>query len=113
MTLPAVAAGCVVMLMSVIAGLIRCSDVGWFDTVLQVFTELLGSLPRLVVILVVAIVLPADWKSLFPIAITWALLASPGAMDEAAATAGRLGEPALLRPCVRMAFPPLESTFIM
>ena len=79
------------MLMSVIAGLIRCSDVGWFDTVLQVFTELLGSLPRLVVILVVAIVLPADWKSLFPIAITWALLASPGAMDEAAATAGRLG----------------------
>jgi ABC-type dipeptide/oligopeptide/nickel transport system permease subunit len=89
--LPAVCAGLVVMAMAVLAGLIRCSEVPWFDTVLQVFTELLGSLPRLVVILVVAVVLPQDWKSLLPIAVTWALLASPGAMDEAAATAGRLG----------------------
>jgi ABC-type dipeptide/oligopeptide/nickel transport system permease subunit len=89
--LPAMLAGCVVMLMAVFAGLIRCSGVTWFDTVLQVFTELLGSLPRLVVILVVAIILPPDWKSLYPIAFTWALLASPGAMDEAATTAGRLG----------------------
>lgn len=90
-TMPALLAGAVVMLMAVFAGLIRCSGITWFDTVLQVFTELLGSLPRLVVILVVAILLPPDWKSLYPIAVAWAFLASPGAMDEAAATAGRLG----------------------
>lgn len=60
----------------------------WF---LPAFSELVGSLPRLVVILVVALALPLDWRGLLPIGVTWALLASPGAMDEAAATAERLG----------------------
>lgn len=45
----------------------------------------------MVVILVVALALPRQWRSLLPIGLAWALLAAPGAMDEAAATAGRLG----------------------
>jgi ABC-type dipeptide/oligopeptide/nickel transport system permease subunit len=44
-----------------------------------------------VVVLVVARLLPQDMRGLMPIAITWAVLSAPGAMDEAAAVAGRLG----------------------
>ena len=89
--LPSIAAGLLVMAFATLAGLSRCAGLGWVDNVLQVFQELVGSLPRLVVVLVVALVLPLDWRGLMPIALTWALLAAPGAMDEAAATAGRLG----------------------
>lgn len=89
--IPSVVAGVVVMLMATFAGLVRCAGVGWFDQALQVFTEFVGALPRLVVVLVVALLVPAEHKGLLPIAVLWALLASPGAMDEAAATAGRLG----------------------
>ena len=52
---------------------------------------MVGALPRLVVILVVALVIPREFRSLYPIGVTWAILAAPGAMDEAAATAERLG----------------------
>jgi ABC-type dipeptide/oligopeptide/nickel transport system permease subunit len=45
----------------------------------------------MVVILVVALLLPRDQRSLLPLALTWAFLAAPGAMDEAAAVAERLG----------------------
>jgi ABC-type dipeptide/oligopeptide/nickel transport system permease subunit len=89
--LPAIAAGALVMALSTFAGLVRCSGYTVIDTVTQVFSELVGSLPRLVVILVVALLLPVEWKVLLPIGLTWALLAAPGAMDEAAAAAGRLG----------------------
>jgi len=90
-TLPSLVSGAVVMLLATVAGLVRCAGLTWVDSVIQFGSELVGSLPRLVVVLVVALVLPVDWKTLLPIGITWALLAAPGAMDEAAATAGRLG----------------------
>ena len=90
-TVPAVISGFVVMLLAMVAGLSRCANVGWTDGVLQAFSELVGALPRMVVILVVALALPAEWRSLIPIGVAWAVLAAPGAMDEAAATAGRLG----------------------
>ena len=90
-TLPSLAAGLLVMAFATLAGLIRCAGLSWADTAIQAFAELVGSLPRLVVILVVALMLPPTWKVLLPIALTWAILAAPGAMDEAAATAGRLG----------------------
>ena len=89
--LPAVVAGLLVMLLATIAGLARCADFQRLDSVLQAFSELVGALPRLVVILVVAGVLPLEMRTLMPIAVTWAILASPGAMDEAATSAGRLG----------------------
>jgi ABC-type dipeptide/oligopeptide/nickel transport system permease subunit len=89
--IPALLSGAFVAFMAVIAGLIRCAGYESFDSILQIFAEILGSLPRMVVLLVVAILLPKEWKVLLPIGLTWALLASPGAMDEAAATAGRLG----------------------
>jgi ABC-type dipeptide/oligopeptide/nickel transport system permease subunit len=89
--LPALAAGALVMLLATFAGLVRCAGLIWVDTLIQAFAELVGALPRLVVILVVALSLPYDWKVLMPIALAWAILAAPGAMDEAAATAGRLG----------------------
>ena len=89
--LPAMASGLVVMLLSTLAGLVRCAGMTWIDGAIQVASELVGSLPRLVVILVVALVLPSSWRTLLPIGVVWALLAAPGAMDEAAATAGRLG----------------------
>lgn len=88
---PALASALVVMVLSTLAGLVRCAGLTWIDGAIQVASELVGSLPRLVVILVVALMLPATWRSLYPIGFTWAVLAAPGAMDEAAATAGRLG----------------------
>ncbi|MBN2799592.1 MAG: hypothetical protein JXX28_10630 [Deltaproteobacteria bacterium] len=90
-TVPAVVAGLFIALMATIAGLARSAGLQWFDTGLQVFSEMVGALPRLVVILVVALVVPLDWRGLLPVGLVWALLASPGAMDEAAATAERLG----------------------
>jgi len=89
--LPSLAAAFLVMALATLAGLVRCANVGWADTAIQAFAELVGSLPRLVVILVVALMLPLNWKVLLPIALAWAILAAPGAMDEASAAAGRLG----------------------
>lgn len=88
---PAVLAGVMVMLFSGLAGLARCAGVSWLDTALQVFSEVAGALPRMVVVLVVAFVIPKEYVSLYPLAVAWAILAAPGAMDEAAAAAGRLG----------------------
>ncbi|MEZ4319551.1 MAG: hypothetical protein R3F61_18695 [Myxococcota bacterium] len=88
---PAALAGLLVMAFATFAGLVRCADVAWLDTALQAFGEITGALPRMVVVLVVALLLPYDWKYLLPIALVWAVLASPAAMDEAAASAGRLG----------------------
>lgn len=90
-TMPAVLAGVLVLLLSTVAGLSRCAGFSRLDTVIQSLSEVVGALPRLVVVLVVALAMPDDMRSLYPVAITWALLAAPGAMDEAAATAGRLG----------------------
>lgn len=89
--LPSLLAGFIVAVLATVAGLSRCAGIGWLDSALQAFQELVGALPRLVVVLVVTMLLPYDWRTLLPISITWAILASPAAMDEAAATAGRLG----------------------
>lgn len=90
-TLPAVLSGLLVMMLAIVAGLARCTNTGWTDTAMQGFTELVGALPRLVVVLVVALAIPREWRALLPIGLTWAILSAPGAMDEAAATAERLG----------------------
>jgi peptide/nickel transport system permease protein len=89
--LPSALAGAMVGFLAVLAGLSRAAGLGWTDTVLQAFTEIVGALPRLVVILVVALAVPQEYRTLYPIAFAWAFLAAPGAMDEAAATAERLG----------------------
>lgn len=88
---PALAAGVAVGAMAVVGGLLRCIGNARADAAVQAFGEVVGSLPRLVVILVVALVLPQSGKGLLPLALCWAVLASPGAMDEAAAVAERLG----------------------
>ena len=88
---PSLASGMLVGILAAIAGLTRCAGIAWLDGALQVFQELVGALPRLIVVLVVAMLLPAEWRSLWPVGLTWAVLAAPAAMDEAAATAGRLG----------------------
>ncbi|MFT7518365.1 MAG: ABC-type dipeptide/oligopeptide/nickel transport system permease subunit [Kiritimatiellia bacterium] len=88
---PAAMAGIVVALFAAVAGLARCAGLAWFDTLLQAFSELMGALPRMVVVLVVALTVPREFKTLVPVALAWALLAAPGAMDEAASAAGRLG----------------------
>lgn len=90
-TVPSLLSGLLVGGLATLAGLVRCAGAGWLDGAIQAFSEVVGSLPRLVVVLVVALILPMDWKGLLPIGLTWAVLAAPGAMDEAAATAGRLG----------------------
>lgn len=89
--LPALLAGLLVMLLSTIGGLIACAGARQIQTLVQVISEILGALPRLVVILVVALVLPRDGRGLLPIAVAWALLSAPGAIDEASAVAARLG----------------------
>lgn len=88
---PAAVAGVVVMMLATLAGLVRCGNLPWLDTGLQAAGEIVGALPRMVVVLVVALLLGYDQKGLLPIAVVWALLAAPAAMDEAAASAGRLG----------------------
>jgi len=90
-TVPAILSGLLVMVLATFAGLVRCAGIGWVDGVIQVGSELVGALPRLVVVLVVALLLPKEWKVLLPIGLAWAVLAAPGAMDEAAAYAGRIG----------------------
>jgi ABC-type dipeptide/oligopeptide/nickel transport system permease subunit len=45
----------------------------------------------MVVVLVVALLVPQGARGLLPLGICWALLSGPGAMDEAAAVAERLG----------------------
>lgn len=89
--LPAVLAGLVVAVMGIAGGLLRSMGSERVNTWIQGFSEVMGALPRMLVILVVALVLPADRRGLLPLALTWALLAAPGAMDEAAAVAERLG----------------------
>jgi ABC-type dipeptide/oligopeptide/nickel transport system permease subunit len=89
--IPSAVAALLVMLLSTGAGLARSAGLGWFDVAVTAFGELVGALPRLVVVLVVATATSATYQGLLPIAVTWAVLAAPGAMDEAASTAGRLG----------------------
>lgn len=88
---PTLLASVVVALASTIAGVVRCTAGPGVDRVLSALAEVVGALPRLVVVLVVALLLPRDWRVFAPIAFTWAVLSAPGAMDEAASTAGRLG----------------------
>lgn len=88
--MPAALGGLAVMVMATVAGLVRCAGLNRLDTLLQIVGEIIGSLPRMVLVLVVALMLGYD-KSLYPIALAWAVLAAPAAMDEAAASAGRLG----------------------
>ncbi len=88
---PSLIGGLLVLLLSTVGGLVACAGGRHLQTVVQIISEILGALPRLVVILVVALVLPRDGRGLLPIAITWALLSAPGAIDEASAVAARLG----------------------
>lgn len=90
-TIPAIVSGLFVSLLAAFAGLARCASLHWVDTVIQAFSELVGALPRIAVILVIAIIIPREWRGLSLVGLAWAVMAAPGAMDEAAACAGRLG----------------------
>jgi ABC-type dipeptide/oligopeptide/nickel transport system permease subunit len=89
--LPALSAGILVALFGILGGLLRCTGSVSINAWIQWFSEIVGALPRMVVILVVALLLPWEYRSLFPLAWAWALLSAPGAMDEAASVAERLG----------------------
>ncbi|MBM74932.1 MAG: hypothetical protein CMK59_06000 [Proteobacteria bacterium] len=89
--LPSVCAGVFVMLLGMCGGLLQCIQAPKISLIVRILGELLGALPRLVVLLVVALILPYDWKGLLPLALTWAILSAPSAMDEAGSVAQRLG----------------------
>lgn len=89
--LPALCAGLLVSLLATIGGLLRCTNVPAVETFIQGIGEIVGALPRMVVILVLAMLLPRDARGLLPLAVTWALLSAPNAMDEAGAVSVRLG----------------------
>jgi ABC-type dipeptide/oligopeptide/nickel transport system permease subunit len=89
--LPAVSAGLFVALFAVLGGLLRAMGLASLDNWIQGLGEVVGALPRMVVILVVALLLPPEARGLLPLALTWALLSAPNAADEAAAVAERLG----------------------
>jgi ABC-type dipeptide/oligopeptide/nickel transport system permease subunit len=89
--IPAMLSGVLVAFLAALAGLARCASMHWVDTAIQLVSEIMGALPRLVVVLVIALAVPKDWRGLMPVGMAWALMAAPGAMDEAAAVAGRLG----------------------
>ena len=57
-----------------LGGLLRCVELPTVQTTVQFIGEVIGALPRMVVILVVALLLPMDWRSLMPLAIVWAIL---------------------------------------
>lgn len=88
---PSILAGLLVGFMGVVGGLLRCVGSARVDTAVQAFSEIVGSLPRMVVLLIAALLIPAGSRGLLPLALCWAILASPGAMDEAASVAERLG----------------------
>ena len=89
--LPSLFAGFLVALFGAIGGLLQCLESPKINAAIQVASEVIGALPRMVVILVAALLIPQDWRSLMPLAFIWAILAAPGAMDEAGAVASRLG----------------------
>jgi ABC-type dipeptide/oligopeptide/nickel transport system permease subunit len=89
--LPALGAGFLVMFFGALGGLVRCLGSQRVESFVHAGRELVGSLPRMVVVLVIALVMPVEWRSLTALAVTWALLSAPGAMDEAGAVASRLG----------------------
>lgn len=89
--MPAVTAGLVVALFAVAGGLLRMVASDRANTIIHAASEVVGALPRMVVILVVALVVPRTARGLLPLAVTWAALAAPGAMDESASVAERLG----------------------
>lgn len=89
--IPSLIAGFLVALFGMVGGLLRCVEWPTVQTGVQFLGEIIGALPRMVVILVVALLLPMDWRSLLPLAVVWAILCAPGAIDEAGAVAARLG----------------------
>jgi ABC-type dipeptide/oligopeptide/nickel transport system permease subunit len=88
---PAIVAGVLVSLFGIAGGLLRCAGSERVNAYIQILSEIVGALPRMVVILVVALLLPKEHRGLLALAITWAVMAAPPAMDEAAAVAERLG----------------------
>ena len=88
---PSLLAGVLVAFFGMIGGLLRLVDSPIIQTVVQVLGELVGALPRMVVILVAALLIPMDWRSLLPLAVIWAVLCAPGAIDEAGSVTNRLG----------------------
>ena len=88
---PSIAAGLLVTAAATAGGILRATGSARTDAWLHALAEIVGALPRMVVLLVVALVLPRDERTLLPLALTWAVLAAPGAMDEAATVAERLG----------------------
>lgn len=88
---PAIAAAVAVALMSTAGGLLRCAGDRRIEAVVQGLGEVVGALPRMVVLLVAALLIPSTERGLLPLALVWAVLAAPGAVDEAAAVAERLG----------------------
>lgn len=95
--LPSLLAALLVMVIATGGGLLACAGYERASAVAQALGEIIGALPRLLVVLVVALVLTGGARvtdappGLYPIALTWAILAAPGGMDEAAAVASRLG----------------------
>ena len=88
---PSLIAGIVTCLFGIMGGLLRCVQLPFLDSMTQLFAEIVGALPRMVVILVCALVLPRDMRGLLPLALLWAILSAPTAMDEAGAVTSRLG----------------------
>ena len=88
---PSIFAGLLTCLFAIIGGLIRCVNVPFFDSITQIFAEIVGALPRMVVIVICALLLPREMRGLLPLAILWSVLSAPTAMDEAGAVAMRLG----------------------
>ncbi len=88
---PALMAAVTTAVCAGLAGWIRCQNLPRLDGAIQAVGEVLGSLPRLVVVLVAALLIPPSFKGLMPVAVVWTVLSLPAAMDEAAVAAARLG----------------------
>lgn len=88
---PALAAGLLVGLLAVVGGVLRCVQSPVGNALVLAFGEVVGSLPRMVVLLIAALVLPESARGLLALGLVLAVLSGPNAMDEAGAVAERLG----------------------
>jgi len=89
--IPSLVAGVLVAFFGMIGGLLRAVESPILQALIQLLNEIIGALPRMVVILVAALLIPPSWRSLLPLAVIWAILCAPGAIDEAGSVIKRLG----------------------
>ena len=73
---PACFAGLLTAFFATIGGILRAIEWSWLDAMVQAMGEILGALPRMVVVLIIALMMDREQAQLCP-PIAWAILSAP------------------------------------